>query len=137
MTIVELMETNSCRYSLWPRVCLAMTIGLYLFCSFLYPNHLVCLYHFDHSISLDLAVTTTSLWTLRIVLCRFSCMVVVPYEWVWIVGSCLLSSNLCPFHDELVERVRIPFFSPFLFSILINPVRCALSPSLVWCLLLS
>ena len=94
--------------------CLAMTIGLYLFCSFVLlcsfvlPNHLVCLYHIDHSISLDLAVTTASLQTLGIAFCQFSCMVVVPYEWVWIMGPCLLPSNLHPFHDKLVERVRIP-----------------------------
>ena len=117
--------------------CLAMTIGLYHFCSLVYPNHLICLYHFDHSVPSDLAVTTASLQTLGIALRRFSCTVAVPYEWVWIVGSCLLSSNLRPFHDELVKRVRIPFFSPLLFSILVDPVRCGLRPSLVWCLLLS
>ena len=50
----------------------------------------------------------------------------VPYEWVRIMGPCLLSSNLHPFHDELVERVQIPFFSPLLFSILIDLVRCGL-----------
>jgi hypothetical protein len=111
--------------------CLTMTIGLYLFCSVVYPNDLVCLYHFDRSVPSDLAVTTASLWTLGIALCRFSCTVVVPYEWVWIVGSCLLSSNLRPFHDELVKRVRIPFFSPLLFSILVDLARCGLSPSLV------
>ena len=72
-------------------------------------------------------MTTTSLWTLGIALCRFSCTVVVPYEWVQIVGSCLLSSNLRPFHEEFVERVWIPFFSPLLFSILIDLVRCGLS----------
>ena len=42
-----------------------------------------------------------------------------------------------PVHDELVERVRIPFFSPLLCSILVDPGRCGLSPLLVWCLLLS
>ena len=112
-----------------------MTIGLYVFCSLVYPNHLVCLYHFDHSIPSDLAVTTASQWALGIALCQFSCTVIVPYEWVWIVGSCLLSSNLHPFHDELIERVSIPFFSPLLFSILVNPVKCGLSPSLfgVYC----
>ena len=115
--------------------CLAMTIGLYLFCSLVYPNHLVCLYHIDHSISLDLAVTTASLRTLGIALCQFSCTVVVPYEWVWIIGSCLFSFNLHPFHDELVERVWFPLFSPLLLSILIDPVRCGLSPLLfgVYC----
>jgi hypothetical protein len=55
-------------------------------------------------------------------------MVVVPYEWVRIVGSCLLHSNLRPFHDELVKGVRIPFFLPLLFSIPIDPERCGLSP---------
>jgi hypothetical protein len=59
--------------------CLAMTIGLYPFCSLVYPNHLVCLCHFDHSVLLDLAVTTALLWTLGIALCRLSCTVVVPY----------------------------------------------------------
>ena len=112
-----------------------MTIGLYLFCLLIYPNHLVCLYRIDHSVPSDLAVITVSLWTLGIALCQFSCTVIVPYEWVWIVGSCLLSSNLHPFHDELIERVSIPFFSPLLFSILVNPVKCGLSPSLfgVYC----
>ena len=122
--------------------CLAMTIGLYLFCSlilfcsFVYPNYLVCLCHLDHHISLVLAVTTTPLWTLRIAKCWSSrTQVMVPYEWVWIMGPCLLSSNLRPFHDELVERVRILFLSPLLFSILVDPVRCGLSPSLfdVYC----
>jgi hypothetical protein len=111
--------------------CLTMTIGLYLFCSLVYPNHLVCLYHFDHSVPSDLAVTTASLWNLGIALCQFSCTIAVPYEWVWIVGSCLLSSNLRPFRDELVKRVWIPFFSPLLFSILVDLARCGLSPSLV------
>ena len=132
--------------SSWPWVALLWSSGstpfalLFSFdlpCSFVLPNHLVCLYHIDHSISLDLAVTSASLWTLGIALCQFSCTVIVPYEWVWIVGSCLLSSKLCPFYNELVERVRIPFFSPLLFSILVDPVRYGLSPSLVWCLLLS
>jgi hypothetical protein len=45
--------------------CLAMTIGLYLFCSFVYSNHLVCSYLLDHSISLALAVTTALLRTLE------------------------------------------------------------------------
>jgi hypothetical protein len=45
----------------------------------------------------------------------FSCTVVVPYEWVRIIGSCLLPFNLCLFHDELVEGVRISFFSLFSF----------------------
>jgi hypothetical protein len=68
----------------------------------------------------------------------FSCTVVVPYEWVRIIGSCLLSSNLRPFHDELVEGVRIMFFSLSLplFSISVDLERCGLSPLLVWCLLL-
>ena len=112
-----------------------MTIGIYLFCSLVYPNHLVCLYHIDHSVPSVLAVTTASLRTLGIALCQFSCTVVVPYEWVWIMGSCLLSSILRPFHDELIERVRIPFFSPLLFLILVDPVTCGLSPSLfgVYC----
>jgi hypothetical protein len=57
----------------------------------------------------------------------FSCTVVVPYERVWIVGSCLFFFNLRLFHDELVERVRIPFFLPLLFSIPVDPVRCGLS----------
>jgi hypothetical protein len=99
--------------------CLAMTIGLYLLCSLVYPNHLICLYHFDHNVSSDLAVTTTSLRALGIALCQFSCMVMVPYEWVWIMGSCLLSSNLRLFHNKLVEGVRIPFFS----SLVLNPHR--------------
>jgi hypothetical protein len=44
-------------------------------------------------------------------------------------GSCLLSSNLRPFHDELVEGVRVPLFLlPLLFSILVDLVRCGLSP---------
>jgi len=109
--------------------CLAMTIGFYLFCSLDYPNHLVCLYHIDPSIPLDLAVTIALLWTLGIALCQFNCTVMVPFVWVWIVGSCLLSSNLHLFHDELVKRVRIPFFSPLLLSILFDLVRCGLSPS--------
>jgi hypothetical protein len=117
--------------------CLSMTIVLFLFCSLVYPNHLVCLYHFDHSIPSDLAVIVTSLWTLGIALCQFSCTIVVPYKWVQIVASYLLSSNLRSFHDELVEGVWIPFFSPLLFLILVDPIRCGLNPSLVCCLLLS
>jgi hypothetical protein len=49
----------------------------------------------------------------------FSCIVMVPYEWVRIVGSCFLPSNLHPFHDELVEGVRILFF--FLSSFVLDP----------------
>jgi hypothetical protein len=88
--------------------CLAMTIGVYPpFCSLVYPNHLVYSCHFGHSIPLDLAVTTASLRTLGIASCWFLCTILVPYEWVWFVGSCFLSSNLRPFYDELVKRVRI------------------------------
>jgi hypothetical protein len=58
---------------------------------------------------------------------QFSCMVVVPYEWVWIMESYLLSSNLCPCHDVLDEGVRVPFFLPLLFSIPVDLVRCGLS----------
>jgi hypothetical protein len=67
----------------------------------------------------------------------FSCTVMVPYEWVRIVGSCLFYSNLRPFHDESVERVRIPFFYPLLFLTPVDPVRCGLSSLLVRCLSLS
>jgi hypothetical protein len=45
--------------------CLAMTIGLYLFCSFVYPDHLVCSYLLDRSISSALVVTTALLRTLE------------------------------------------------------------------------
>jgi hypothetical protein len=124
-------DANSCRYSLWPRVHLAMTIGLYLSFSRSRPNHLICLHHFYPSISLDLAVTTVSLWTLGIALCRFSCTIMVPYGWIWIVVSYLLSSNLRPSHDVLDEGVRVPFFLPLLFSISVDLVRCGLSSSLV------
>ena len=110
-TIVELQNRV-----VWVKLlvvsCLAMTIGLYLFCSLVYPNHLVCLYHFDHSVPSDLAVTSASQWTLGIALCQFSCTVMVPYKWVRIMGSCLLSSNLhqsmtswskeCGFHSSLL-----------------------------------
>jgi hypothetical protein len=83
---------------------------------------------------------------------RASCtLVVVPYEKVRIVGLRLFSSNFRPSHDELVERVWIPFlFVPLLFSTPVDPVRCGLSlftcsvfvallisflqfPSLLWC----
>ena len=76
MTIVEL-QSRLVWVKLMVVSCLAMTIGFYLFCSLVYPNHLVCLYHIDPSIPSDLAVTTTSLRTLGIALCRFSCMVMV------------------------------------------------------------
>jgi hypothetical protein len=58
----------------------------------------------------------------------------VPYEWVWMNHA--FSSSLHLFHDELVEGVRIPFFYLLLFSNPVDLVRCGLSPSLVWCLLL-
>jgi hypothetical protein len=59
-------------------------------------------------------------------------MVVVPYELVWIMDR----ASFRPFHDELVEGVRVPFFLlPLLFSILVDLVRCGLSLWLVWCLL--
>jgi len=134
MTIVEL-RSRLMWVKLMVASCLAMTIGFYLFCSLVYPNHLVCLYHIDPSVPSDLAVTTASLRTLVIALCQFSCTVMVPYEWVWIMGPCLLPSNLHSFHDRLFKRVRIPFFSPLLFSILVDPVRCGLSPLLfgVYC----
>jgi hypothetical protein len=62
----------------------------------------------------------------------FSYTVVVPYEFGFYRGSCLLLSNLRPFHDELVKGVQVPFFLlPLLFSILVDPVRCGLSLSLV------
>jgi hypothetical protein len=115
---------------------LAMTIELYLSCLLVYPNHLVCLCHFDHSIPLVQAVTTASLQTIGIALFRVSCTVMVRYEWVWIVGSYPLSSNLHSFHGELVKRVRIPFFFPLLFSIPIDLIRCGLSPWLVALLIL-
>jgi hypothetical protein len=60
-------------------------------------------------------------------LVQFSCTVVVPYEWVWIVESYLLSSNLRPSHDMLDEGVQVPFFLPLLFSIPVDPSRCGLS----------
>ena len=77
--------------------CLAVTIGLYLFCSFelffsfVLHNHLVCLYHIDHGIPLDLAVITTPVRTLGNALCQFSCTkVVVPYGLVWsVICECL------------------------------------------------
>jgi len=37
--------------------------------SHVYPNHLVCLHHLDHSIPLDLAMTTALLRALGIALC--------------------------------------------------------------------
>jgi hypothetical protein len=114
-TITEL-RSRLVRVKLMVMSCLAMTIWFYLFCSLVYPNHLVCLYHFNHSVPSDLAVTAASLQTLGLALCQFSCTVMVPYEWVWILGSCLLSFNLRPFHNELVEGVRIPFF-----SLVLNP----------------
>jgi hypothetical protein len=52
-------------------------------------------------------------------LVQFSCTVVVPYEWVWIVESYLLSSNLRSSHDVLDEGVRVPFFLP----LVLNPRR--------------
>jgi hypothetical protein len=67
----------------------------------------------------------------------FSCTVVVPYKWAWIVGSYLLSFNLCPFHDEMVEGVQVlVFVFPLLFSIPVDLEKYGLSPWLVWCLLL-
>jgi hypothetical protein len=61
----------------------------------------------------------------------------VPYEKVRIVESCLFSSNFRLFHDELVERVQVPFFLlPLLFSIPVDLVRYGFSPRLVWRLLL-
>jgi predicted AlkP superfamily pyrophosphatase or phosphodiesterase len=46
-------------------------------------------------------------------------------------GIVPLSSNLRPFHDELDEVERISLFS-LLFSVPVDPVRCGLSPLLVW-----
>jgi hypothetical protein len=67
----------------------------------------------------------------------FSCTVVVPYKWAWIVGSYLLSFDLRLFHDEMVKGVRVPFFLfPLLFSIPFDLVKYGLSLWLVWCLLL-
>jgi hypothetical protein len=108
-----------------------MTIELYLIRSHVYSNQLVCLYHRDHSISLDLVVTTASLWTLRIALCWLSSTVMVPYVWVWIIGPCLFLLTFTHFYGELVERVWIMFFSLPLLSIPVDSVRCGLSSSLV------
>jgi hypothetical protein len=65
------MEANS-----WVKLMvaglLAMTNRLYLFpfCSFCSPpNYLVCLHHLDSGASLALAVTTSLLRTIGIVLC--------------------------------------------------------------------
>jgi hypothetical protein len=61
----------------------------------------------------------------------------VPYKWAWIMGSYLLSFDLRPFHDEMVEGVQVPFFLfPLLFSIPVDLVKYGLSLWLVWCLLL-
>jgi hypothetical protein len=65
---MEPLDANSW-VELMAMSCLAMTIGLYLFCSLVYSSHLVCLCHFDHSVLLDLVVTTALLWTLGIALC--------------------------------------------------------------------
>jgi hypothetical protein len=92
-----------------------------------YPNHLVCLYHFDYSIPSDLAVTTASLRALGIALCWFRCTVMVPYEWVRIVGSYL-------FHPTAVHSMMSwskecgLHSSSLMFSIPVDPVRCGLSP---------
>ena len=42
-------------------------------------------------------------------------------------GTVPLLSNLRPFHDKLVERVQIPFFSLW-FSIPIDPVKMWIEP---------
>jgi hypothetical protein len=98
-------------------------------------GHLVWLYHLDHSVPSDLAVTTASLWALGIALCY---LVAQSWRPTSGFGSWDRISFLPTFvlsHGELVERVRIPFFSPLLFSIPVDPVRCGLSLSRVWCLL--
>jgi hypothetical protein len=85
--------------------CLTMTTRLYIFCSFILPNYLICLCHIDHSVSLDLEVTTSSLSTLGIALCHFRCTeVMVPYELVWIEELCEAHVSFLPTsircHDE-------------------------------------
>jgi predicted AlkP superfamily pyrophosphatase or phosphodiesterase len=60
----------------------------------------------------------------------FSCTVMVPYEWVWIVGSCL---SLPTFARSMTSWMKWSVFhSSLLFSVPVDPVRCGLSPSLVW-----
>jgi hypothetical protein len=99
---------------------LAMTIGpLSLFLVLVLTNSYVCATSTRAFLSTDNRITTSH----RNSHVPFGCMVVVPYEWVWIVGSCLSTSNLRPFHGKLVEGVRIPFFlhsSFILFSLSIQ-----------------
>lgn len=93
----------------------AMTIGLYLFCSLVSsePSRMfvpLLAGRFSGS-SNDNRIAMSC----RNSLVPFRCTVVAPYEWVWFRGSCLFASNIRPFHDELDERVWIPFLLLFFF----------------------
>jgi hypothetical protein len=95
---------------------LAMTIELLPLFLVVLTNSYVCATSTRAFLSDDNRITTSR----RNSHVPFGCMIVVPYEWVWIVGSCLSTSNLRPFHGELVEGVQIPFFLRSSF-VLISP----------------
>jgi hypothetical protein len=106
MVIVE-RQSQLVRLKLMAASRLAMTIGLLpLFLVLVLTNSYVCATSTRAFLSDDNHITTSR----RNSHVPFGCTVVVPYEWVWIVGSCLSTSNLRPFHGELVEGVQIPFF---------------------------
>jgi hypothetical protein len=106
MVIVE-RQSQLVRLKLMVVSCLAMTIRLLpLFLILVLTNSYVCATSTREFLSDDNRITMSR----RNSHVPFGCTVVVPYEWVWIVGSCLSTSNLRPFHGELVEGVRIPFF---------------------------
>jgi hypothetical protein len=50
----------------------------------------------------------------------FSCTVMAPYEWVWIVGPYLFSCNLCPFPWRVGRKSAD---SILLSSLVLNPRR--------------
>jgi hypothetical protein len=68
----------------------------------------------------------------------FSCTVMVPYEWVWIEGSCLFLPTFARSMMSWLKVCRILFFScsPFVLNshqsskVWVEPFAC-------WCLSLS
>jgi hypothetical protein len=91
-----LTDANSCRLSSWPRVTSPWPPGSTSSVRLFYPNQLVCSYHFDHGVSLDLAMTTASLWAIGIALCHLVARLWCHMSWFgsWIVPSFIQPSSV-------------------------------------------
>jgi hypothetical protein len=121
----------------------------WLFYSLVYPSHLICLYHIDHSIPLDLAMTTASLGAVGIALCSLVTWLWCPKSWFgsWIMppfiqpssvpwrvgqrsaGSILSSSSLL-LNPCWSSKVWVEIFRLSVFVAILIPLPQI--PSLLW-----